>query len=633
MLPIFRRLTSPHLAVRSRTTTTTTKSIRSISSTSIHFSRPPTFTTPQLPPTVYDDDPAQPLTPTDLPVEDYASPLAHTAGAFASLFRYSVLTSVTVVTVGALSLLGVHYYVEKVSLAGGNDDEGEAGGGAGGGMNWSEEMEGWSGKYFGGGTDPRLGTIARAVIRGAWIGQNWGAGTILSPVTTAPPPPPSNIGGATIGSSTSNPLALQEVADAGWLMAETNLVAGLAKANKRGISLCSSGGDSTTTPGQGGVDRAMIELEERLASVRELIGGQYRLMEAREGWKRIYYALSGSITPSAWERREKLRATKKLGDISARLGDMWNAGSVERKTEKEAAEGWLIGEVLTALKDEDNSHSKEVKKVSSPISSFFAFWSRSHPTASPSTRPEIDSLVTTLSRHALSPSSLDPATARAVLSSLVSLETLVARERRLDDARKILTAALDFARSQSRLIDPSQNINSTQQQTRNTTPTNLQLYQLHLLARSALFSTHLAEVNLALEKPEVESLSLLQQALDDCKLLLTFIDPSIGAKPSRTQAKVIKDLNRDSRLTGAMAARSIAHLHESRCGSLASKKSKGKSITWCGGDAMAAELYRQAMTLSRGASSSEEKKNKDEKAFDERGYQEAEKGLQRILAL
>ncbi|GAA5851420.1 hypothetical protein JCM5353_006871, partial [Sporobolomyces roseus] len=83
---------------------------RSIQSRTLHtskrlFDRPPTFTTPEQsspPPLSPPPSPSTPdkhdgalppLPPTNLPVEDYASPLLHTASFFSQLFRYAVYGS------------------------------------------------------------------------------------------------------------------------------------------------------------------------------------------------------------------------------------------------------------------------------------------------------------------------------------------------------------------------------------------------------------------------------------------------------------------------------------------------------------------------------------------------------------
>ncbi|GAA5837627.1 hypothetical protein JCM9279_006810 [Rhodotorula babjevae] len=513
---------SPPLGLASATTTR-------------HYARPPSFTTPQEPPPAplpepgHEPDPKVPLAPlppTNLPVEDYASPLVHTASFFAQLFRYAVYGSVAIVASAATALVAVHLYVEHVALAPADlrrssDDDPD---------DWLAEQPGWSGLHTDkrGGTDPRLGVLARAAIRGAYIAQTWGAGMVASPLSASAPASSSaspfsvsRMGGDMIGArhDAAAGAATQgrQVGDGGWLLAEQYLAYALARAAERGIAL----DDSSLAPaawerhvdqGGGGVDRAAVELEERLAGVRERIGGRARLEAARDGWERIYFALSASPSPTsdldpvgaadrAWEARETLVATRKLGELSARIADLWQPGTAERRVENERAQGYFVGGLVPVLA-RHGGHSLEgealdrlvpagappvsaqvVDKHASPSSSFFGFWSRSHPPSSSSSTtpadlsPELSHLVALLSRtspsHALTYSikydwpqrvasarALDqPAPQRALLASLVSLETFLARRRdgdaaaptdaALASAQALQRAALEYARALS----------------------------------------------------------------------------------------------------------------------------------------------------------------------------------------
>lgn len=634
---------------------------RHLSSSPCLLARPPSFTTPELPPTTYDDhDPTRPLPPTDLPVEDYASPLLHTASLFGSLFRYATFASVTIVLVGLGGLTGLHLWVEKVELAGPRreDEERDT-------QRWSEEVEGWTGGYRGGGTDPRLGTFARAAIRGAWISQHWGGG-VGSPVA-ASVGSPFGAGGAMIGSVADSGLG-KEVGDAGWQMAESYLVYALGKVEKKGISLVfpDSGPRGTHQ-----VDRAAVELEERLAGLRERIGGRFKLEQAREGWERVYYALSASTEPTGWQKRERIRATKKLGDLSARLADMWREGSEERALEKVKAEGWFLGGLLPALAEVEGESlvREKVDKVASPAASFFAFWSHSHPPSQTDThtpisstlRPELAKLVHLLDHHVASASPTshpDPAASRAILNSLVSLETFLARDRNLVAAESVQRAALAFA--QSLHLSPhfsSQKRISTWLYSRDTpapVPSSTlpwtdsawvgpSLSQIFLITRTSLFSTHLAEVSLALSQPEPAALMLLQGAINDCERAVAVLETSPFVKPlsglaklsSSKEARLRREYEkgargawRDARVTGSMAARLVAFVHERGCGGGAgvkrSKREESRVKEWCGGDVTAESFFAKAMDFSGG-----EKVEGEVKAVDERGFREAEIGFER----
>ncbi|GAA6004579.1 hypothetical protein JCM10207_000944 [Rhodosporidiobolus poonsookiae] len=447
--------------------------LRSLSSSSRSLARPPSFTTPEPAPLPKQPqhDPAQPLEPlppTNLPVEDYASPLLHTASFFSQLFRYAVFASVGIVGLSLSSLVAIHLYVEHVALAppalSPQDDP----------DHWTDELDGWSGQHTGnGGTDPRLGLLARAAVRGAWISQSWGGGTVASPAATVAPAGSAQAGtpfgalarpgGTMIGARDEIASRGTPVRDAGWLLAEKYLVFALQKAAGRGISLVDSV-DWEAHIEHGGVDRAAVELEERLAGLRERIGGRYKLEAAREGWERIYYALAASPTTDRaspegvrqieWERREKLKASRKLGELSGRIAEMWREGSDERVVENRKAEGWFVGGLIPVLAEEEGkslqgkaleqlvpASAPAATKHATPKSSFFGFWSRSHPPSSPSPSsasssaaltPELAhllALVPSLSSPSSSLSSAPAPLHRALISTLISLETFLARRK------------------------------------------------------------------------------------------------------------------------------------------------------------------------------------------------------------
>ncbi|GAA5885288.1 hypothetical protein JCM6882_009555 [Rhodosporidiobolus microsporus] len=552
--------------------------LRPLSSSPIRLARPPTFTTPE--PDAPAPHPANqqqqqhdpstplpPLPPTNLPVEDYASPLLHTASFFSSLFRYAVFGSVALVSLSVGGLVAVHLYVEHVQLAppklalSADDDPEE----------WAEELEGWSGAHTGnGGTDPRLGLVARAAVRGAWISQHWGGGLVAAPTAThAPATAPAassssssspfgalaRPGGQMIGHQDEVASRGRQVSDAGWAMAERYLVFALDKAAKRGVSLVDSV-DWEAHVEHGGVDRAAVELEERLAGLRERIGGRYKLEAAREGWERIYYAVAASPTTdratergrreAEWERREKLKASRKLGELSARIAELWREGSDERLVENRKAEGWFVGGLVPVLAEEEGRSLKgkalddlvpaaasepKATKHASPSSSFFGFWSRSHPPSSPSPSspspsgdltPELAHLVALVPSSASSSTSLaplPPSTSRAILSSLVSLETFLARRRdsstlssasptssssaplaHLSAAAALQRATIAFAEGLIASSSSSSAFPASSTPAAADTPATLSRTLSHLfyLTRLAALETHLAECGVAL---------------------------------------------------------------------------------------------------------------------------------------
>ncbi|TNY19196.1 Serine/arginine repetitive matrix protein 2 [Rhodotorula diobovata] len=534
-----------------------------------YAARPPSFTTPaepDLPPLPahghdhHHDKPLEPLPPTNLPIEDYASPLVHTASFFGQLFRYAVSGSVAIVATTALAVVAVHLYVEHVELAPpdldpsrGDDPH-----------DWALEQPGWSGLHTDkrGGTDSRLGVLARAAVRGAFIAQTWGSGSLASPLAEQAPAAtaPSSafavarMGGDMIGAKHNAAAAAsqgRQVGDGGWLLAERYLLYALSRAAARGIALDDGGSTWEQRVDHGGVDRAAVELEERLAGVRERIGGRARLEAARDGWERIYFALQASPTTDpargdeqAWEQRETLVATRKLGELSARIADLWQEGTDERRVENDRAEGYFLGGLVPVLARGESqslkgaaldalvpgataSQAGTATKHASPSSSFFGFWARSHPPATPATQPgatpspdtahlspELAHLVALVQRASSSASSLEPsllsrpATQRALLASLVSLETFLARRRdpssssattpslrSLAAAQSIQSAALSYARALS--TPPPSPESATGVPSLEPAHVSRALTAAYTATRIAALETHLAECTLA----------------------------------------------------------------------------------------------------------------------------------------
>ncbi|SGY40417.1 BQ5605_C003g02372 [Microbotryum silenes-dioicae] len=645
------------------------------SSSRILVDRPPSFSTPDpslassSSPSQPKHDSRQPLDPAALPVEDYASPLLHTASFFGSIFRYAVYGSVSVVVVVVATFVGVHAYVEYFALGqqgvlAAREDPDE----------WASELEGWTGGHLGGGTDPRLGLITRLAVRGAWAAQNWGAEDPLGPASSASSTmgpvsmrtPFSGAGGTMIGSDQDRQGAVQaglsqgEIRDAGWQLSEEFLVYALAKAAKKGISLVDRTESSST---KATVDRAALELEQRLANIRERIGGRYRLEAAREGWERIYYALvSSPASPSTadWYQREKLKATRKLGDLSARLAQSAQTGSEEHANENLRAERWYLGGILPALgaateaaqpdkREALNPEVAEVTKAVSPSSSFFGFWSRSHPpsnaisssnvmkvgdASSSLIRPEIAKAVNLLERGS-SRHEASPATQRALLSSLISFETFLARRRALVAAHAVQNASLSYAEllmGPSSLPSPS--TSSGGPTLSSATPASVlgpSLTSYYYSTRAAVLRTHLAEVSLALRMSNIEeyALSLLSSAIHSCDSTLVALMQSPLTKESsrkmRPFSKAAQGLVRDSRVTAAMACNLSGFVVEnvSRIVEVSGVR-REETKTWAeGGLSKSKSLLDQAVAFA---------KNEAGSVVDYQGLKLAEQGLKRVNA-
>ncbi|GAA6061835.1 hypothetical protein JCM10212_000752 [Sporobolomyces blumeae] len=577
--------------------------------------RPPTFTVPEPAPPPASPPPPPPsaspstasprdaprtaeaalppLPPTNLPVEDYASPLLHTASFFSTLFRYAVYGSVGIVSLAVAGLVGVHLYVEHVELKlppslSAHDDPDE----------WLADVEGWSGAHTGqGGTDPRLGILARAAVRGAWISQHWGAGSALSPVSNHQATfGVSKAGGTMIGAQQAQASRGTPVNDAGWAMAEQYLAYAMRRAEDKGISLVEPA-DWEARIERGGVDRAAVELEERLAGLRERIGGRIKLEQARDGWERIYFALSASPTTDVsteqgrklveWEQREKVTASRKLGELGGRIAEMWGKDTEEGRQEATRAQGWFVGGLVPVLARAGGvaldgqglrvlEEKAESTKHVTPKTSFFSFWSRSHPTpvttaSSTAQDTPVSKLISLLDS---APSTLPPSTSRAVLSSLVSLETFLARTASdLASAQSVQSAALtyvDTLTSMASATAPQSGVAHSPLPPSTVPQASKLLTSLFLTTRGSVLKTHLSECALAatqqarpssrtLASARESALGRLHQAREAAQSVLLTLPPPSANGDSRKADKLLvfaKSLSGDAKVKEVFEAQS-----------------------------------------------------------------------------
>jgi hypothetical protein len=170
-----------------------------------------------------------------------------------------------------------------------------------------------------------------------------------------------------------------------------------------------------------------------------------------------------------------------------------------------ASEGQsLEGDALHNLVPEQTAQS------ASPKSSWFAFWSRRQSTASAAPlTPELAHLVALIPAAPSAP--LSPATHRSILSSVVSLETFLARRRddpspssrlppTLPAAQAVQSAALSYARALLARCDPLTSVAHLASSTPSLpSPASLSraLSTLFYTTRTAALETHHAECALA----------------------------------------------------------------------------------------------------------------------------------------
>ncbi|ORY34698.1 hypothetical protein BCR39DRAFT_455209, partial [Naematelia encephala] len=347
--------------------------------------------------------------------------------------RYVLIGSLGLGVASYAAYEGAQQYVERVCLAAPSraNPEDEYG--------WQDEYQGWTGGQAGG-TDPRLGRQARSALRGAWLGQQYGAGTGIDAISTGGNlslhPEEAALKGM-IG-STSNPHRV----DRGLQLAENYLDLAIGQAQARGIvfpdalSVARPVGPTTSTAE---ADPTAVDLLMLKAGVLERISTPESLDEAKELYETVF-ATSQDTTRA-------LRMAGKVGDVCVRLGQA-----------DEALVWWKWG----------------LQRVGLDLPKQEKGWFK------------------TTTSSVITPPTLSPAELRATISLLASAESHYATTSQLDQAAAIEEIAL-------RMLPPAHPIPNPSNGTAGAT-----LHDAWLQQRAALFTLHQASVSHALGKASLD---------------------------------------------------------------------------------------------------------------------------------
>ncbi|KAG8696043.1 hypothetical protein FRC08_007400 [Ceratobasidium sp. 394] len=221
----------------------------------------------------------EPVRPTDAQLEsfhnqqeNYARPTAFAFGIMQKIAKYTVGGTIIVIGVTALGVEATHQWVEHVELQPELKDDA---------FGWEGERARWSGGLQGG-TDSRLGWWARRAVRSAWVPLNWGSGNFEGVIGT--------------GDAEGGGL---NVFERKYAAAESFLRGAIDETRKRILDPH---------------DRALLELMARHAAVVERMGGRANLEAARNEWTALL-----ELCPT--QGNDAARIAKRIGDLSARLGD------------------------------------------------------------------------------------------------------------------------------------------------------------------------------------------------------------------------------------------------------------------------------------------------------------------------
>ncbi|KAK4687564.1 hypothetical protein P7C73_g2551, partial [Tremellales sp. Uapishka_1] len=450
--------------------------------------------------------------PPDMPREDYAAPAMYTLSYLSRILKFLLYGVVGLTTVSLASFEGLHFYIEHSAMAlpSRSSEPSDPYG-------WQEENQGWTGGSKGG-TDRRLGWKARHALRGAWICQEWGAGSAPGAIGKASTSVHPSMGSRGMIGSKINKI------DRGYELAEEYIDVAIAQAQKKGmvfppvLSNLRQPGPPTegevekTALPQG--DATTIDLLCLKAGVLERISTPDALVQAKELYERVLIA----TTKQNGENRAKvMRLAGKIGDITARSGQS-----------AEAVEWWIWGLARADV---------QLPSVSTVVKEEIKGWfSRSKASDNKDT-----SVIATAPRIDLH---LPPPILRATISLLISTSAHLATTSNLHLASAIQSLALSLLPPTTRIPSPT---SSTASQTLHTT---------WLQQRSSLLNLHHSSVTHALSPTSTRPVELATQASKESEAILPSILPlpSAYSAPSNPLSLPSRHLQRDTILTAAEAS-------------------------------------------------------------------------------
>lgn len=429
---------------------------------------------------------------------------------------------------------GIHLYVEKVCLAApSREDTDEYG--------WASENQGWTGGPRGG-TDPRLGMKARHALRGAWICQEWGAGSsgaVERSVHTSAFHPDFVAARGMIsvpGDSDESAASRGRLrVDRGYELADEYVDLAIREARKKGLVF------PPTLPGarpagpptekqmshgpQG--DPAVIDLLLLKAGTLERINTIDSLSHAKDLYEQVLCSLDSSMGNEGGPggRARVMRLAGKVGDLCARTGGR-----------NEAMQWWGWG--LNKAGVDIHAHTQTSQIVQEVKQDVNKGWFGKSAAASTPTPVALASKSSTLSP------TLPPPVLRATISLLTSASAQLATTSSLPAASSLQSLALSYLskpllQTQDSLASPSAALHST-----------------WLIHRTSLLKLHLSSVLYALSKSSTEALPLVAGAQEQVERVITELLPLPAAFIQRGSALTApaKILARDALLTGAEIA-------------------------------------------------------------------------------
>ncbi|POW13387.1 hypothetical protein PSTT_03797 [Puccinia striiformis] len=423
---------------------------------------------------------------------------------------------------------------------------------------WEDEIEGWGGKHLGKGTDPQLGWRIRALIRSAWVAQNWQTGQLAIESSDQ--------------SYQGGPLV-----DSAYALSESRL--------QQAISMAQASGRKLEK------DPTLFELQLRLADICQRINTPISLIKSQEIYTQLW---KSCVNSASW-----------IEDC----GSPTTGRSSRANDYQQAAEKYLIWAITKGLGIESSpEHSVGLQstvqsKGSSVWPNFFRSVGSTAGNSHDSSPPKNYTLYTQLgpiaerlellaSHPTQSDPAFTPAQLRLTVSSLMNLSVHLVSV----DIQKAFTLQNSIREFVNMAI-------KTQGEDRMNQPsTDAKLHYHWLWSRAALSSVYISEIGQATLQSDDQTI------VDRCQNALRIVDstlsnleqessgsssgvfqPGFTRSSSGRLSEQIENLKRDLRLTGTMGSNFLGLKYET-CPpktflEQASNRQQKSNFKWCYSDA------------------------------------------------
>ncbi|KAA1066096.1 hypothetical protein PGT21_021186 [Puccinia graminis f. sp. tritici] len=443
---------------------------------------------------------------------------------------------------------------------------------------WDDQIEGWSGAHLGKGTDPRLGWRIRALIRAAWVAENWQSGQLA---VDADQPDHHHL---TDG----------RLIDSAYAISQSRLQQAILMAKEAGLTL---------------EDRSLFELQLRLAHICQRINTPTSLLKSYEIYSQLWTSCVDSIdrfdppgqTSKDWPVRQAIRIADHLAQIGFKIAALERPVDGSRATfHQQAAENYLVWAVTRGLGIEPSlEHPVGLQSVAQSQASKPSVWSTvfgqldrqaaKSGDSSPVTSA-LDSHLEPISQQLRTLSGL-PTTSEPAFKPALLRQTISSL---LDLSVHLVSVDMQKALAIQDLIDQFVSSAIKTQEDQSSHSADARLHYHWLGSRAALSAVYLSEIGQAVKQMTDRAIvDRCRHALEIADSTLSSLEKDVGSSDvfqpglirswSGRLSEPLESLRRDVRFTASMASTFLGLKYES-CPSKSSLLKSAhlqSSFDWC----------------------------------------------------